>query len=278
MTPGRTALRGAPISRAVAAGLCFFLACETPPPPEARDEPRPAGDALAERLGATEGGRWLFRSLEAHGGWESWNRIAGLRYERVRTLVRPGGGEEVLSRAEVDTAGVRARFSLEGIGSGLDRRERDPASDEPASEGAGTLGGDALAEEAFLASLPFSLADPALASEHLGAEEDLAAGRVFERVRFTWPGRGDSASCVAWFDRTSAVLRRAYLRSPDGRAALVAFSDWTEAGGILVAARREIYRVERLYERPRTRGPRLEDRLARISPELLPAAGLAGAR
>lgn len=278
MTPGRTALRGAPISRAIAVSLSILSACETPPPPEAPEEPRPAGDVLAETLGATEAGRWLLRSLEAHGGWESWSRIAGFRYERLRTVVRPGSGEEILSRAAVDTAGARARFSLEGIASGLDRVAGEPTPGEPVPETASALGGEALAEEAFLAGLPFSLADPALASEHLGAEEDLAAGRVFERVRFTWPGRGDSPSCVAWFDRTSAVLRRVYLRSPDGRAALVAFSEWTEAGGVLVAARREIYRVERLYERPRTRGPRLEDRLAGISPELLSRAGLAGPR
>lgn len=183
------------------------------------------------------------------------------------------GREEIISRFSVSAGKSEARFALKCVGSDLERlggasNIASSAYAEASSNPSTELRGAALSEELFLGSLPFSLDDPSLIAEYLGAEEDLAAGRVLERVRWTWPGRGDSPSCVAWFDRTTAVLRRVFLREPGERAVLVTFSDWQEVQGVLLPTRREIHQVDRLYGKPRARRPHLVDRLEGVSAEL----------
>jgi hypothetical protein len=233
--------------------------------------------ALEARLVTTEAGRVLVAGIRAHGGWNAWLALPELTYTRIRILPSgPGATTEAPTEAptEATTAPRKepknepenepaTEAAKEGGGEAASRQllEVRTSSELPrlvcTCEGAAHLphpasapaAAGALTEELFLLSLPFLLQDPSIVAEYLGVEDDILAGALFERARYTWSAPSGKVQVTAWFDRSTFLLSRALVSPPDGRLSVVVFSQWKDVAGIRLPTRRDFFETTHLYGR-----------------------------
>lgn len=202
------------------------------PPPEAASS---ASRALEHELFLSDAGRVAGRAIRAHGGWDAWLALAGVGYvleERPGDPAAPASPDSPASRDPRASAACASRpveLKVDEAGS--------PAAARPED-----------AEEAFVASLPFSLAPSGVKREYAGVAMEHRTAEHFERVRCTRPGADPDEWLLLSFDRSSWTLKRMLRRGPGGELSLTLFSDPVDLGGVKVPSRRAVYALRSAYD------------------------------
>jgi hypothetical protein len=180
--------------------------------------------ALEAELFLSDAGKVVAQAMRAHGGWDSWTRLARVSYVRDR-ITTDERGQPLTGQQPQDTP---FEVAIDSTG-----RLVDGSSSE-------------MGDEHFLLSLPFGLADRNVAKEYAGVEEDAKTGELFERIRCARGGFGGDWSLL-YFDRSTMVLKRK-LDQRDGKFTMTLFSTWKDVGGVKLATKRSSYRLASRYD------------------------------
>lgn len=187
----------APAPRAVAAP--GQTTPEAPEPAEGPEDAGPIPDAWVaarvadarERLHASEAGRTLWSSIEAHGGLDRWLRAGTLAF-RFDYAPHDAPDRRMYTRQRVDL--WRARAVHEELGEGADARfgwDGARAWITPGPEAFPTPARFWALTPYYFVGMPFVLGDPGVRLERL-PDADLD-GRTWTMIRATFePGTGDA--------------------------------------------------------------------------------------
>ncbi len=200
----------------------------------------PARD-LDRVLGATDAGKILQKSLNAHGGWDRWRSLTQVEYRRLRVQERPGEDPTVIEGA--------ARPSPDG---GEAELEADPEARDVVFDPRGW--GGARDEDASIFSLPFLLLRGGYTQEHLGVQIDITQDLEFQKLRFVRSQDGDPSLAeefVVYFDSSSGLLKQVLIHRAPEDWLLVRMSGWETVAGLRLATRRKAYRLKKMFQRPR---------------------------
>jgi len=203
----------------------------------------PETEDLEAELFLTDAGKVLVRSLRAHGGWDYWLGLSHVTYTRTRIVPeerKPVAQDE--KRDPVDHVFPKNRDKSDSFDLHI-----DPAHfrfEGPLPSGARTFD---WPEEHFLFCVPFLLADPRFRREYAGIEADAKTGESFEKIRCFREDVMTEEWVVAFFDRSTWLLKRLLRRDAEGKFTLVLLSDWKDIGGLRIPAKRSVYFLEGLF-------------------------------